>query len=153
MTKNKKGQALVEALAGLLVTVMFFTSCLKLWITAAEELKTEQKERQQQLCELSKNKRCQKDGGFILVTMLMQLMVLLFATQALVAIFLNEEFNWKVTNWCFDNALAAVTGGTAAKSSLSDIEGNFNSAAPHLIRIRTNTQGPFKIEDAAIDPS
>jgi len=147
---NKKGQALVEAAAGLLVSVLLFTSCLKLWATAVTELKAEQKARQIQLCNLTGTANCKKEGGFILITLLMQLSVLIFATHGLMAIFLNDEFKWNITNWCFENALASVTGAPSnTATSISDIERELNSKAPQLLQIQTNIQGPIKNENAS----
>ncbi|MCC2677544.1 MAG: hypothetical protein K0R29_120 [Pseudobdellovibrio sp.] len=145
---SRKGQALIEALAGLLVSVLFFTSCLKLWAIAVTELKNEQQERQLELCNLSGSANCKKEGGFVFISLLMQLTVLLFATHVLIAIFLTEDFKWKITNWCFESSLALLNGAQLEPaSSVSDIEDEFNLAAPQLISVKANLQGPFHNQD------
>jgi len=146
---SKKGQALIEAIAGLGVCAFFLTCCLKLWLTVVNEFKNEQAQRQYQLCILTQNEKCPANSGFVLITMLMNLTVLIFAAHVLIAIFLTEEFRWRASSWCFESGLQSVTGKSLATAAgLQTVENEMNSKAPALIQFKSETAGPINAFDS-----
>lgn len=149
---SKRGQALIEAIAGLGVCTLFLTCCLKLWITVVNDFKVEQLQRQNQLCVLTGKENCRPDSGFVLVSMLMKLTVMIFAAHVLIALFLTEEFRWKASNWCFENGLQSLTGKDFnSLSDLQNLENEMNSKAPLLIQFRSVVAGPVSSYDSAND--
>lgn len=139
---NKKGQALVEAVFGLGSCILFFACCLKLWMTAVAEIKDEQLAQQKQICELSRLQKC--EGGFVLMTTLLQLTVILFAGQILWALMTTNEYRWNMMNWCFEGGLQALTDSPSSfREKLQNLDIEKNKLMGGLLHFESKVIGPI----------
>lgn len=144
---SRKGQALIEALAGLSLSALLFVSCLKIWMIAVTDFKKEIQERETEVCSMTGSAKCTPDAGFVLVTMLMYLSVLVFSSFILIAMFLTEEFRWKISSWCFENGIVTVSGNLPAPATeLATIEREMNKTAPQVVQFRATFEGPVRTE-------
>ena len=139
---KRKGQALVEALAVLGLCLFFFSAWFKLLTGFLAEIKTEELRNQSQICRLSGKFGC--DSGFVLVTMLLYSVLIVFAGQLLLSLIVAGSFRWKALDLCFGESLLGLTAQPPSLiEKLKELENEANKLTRGILKIESRASEPI----------
>lgn len=121
---NKKGQALIEALAAVGLSTGFFIFSVSLVIQLLNEVKKDQQQLDTEICNMSSKPTsfCKKSStkGFVLISSLMQMMLLLFSIQVIYLLIIYKDLQFSSLTSCFENSLQQIESQQRNSESLSD---------------------------------
>jgi hypothetical protein len=150
---GNRGQALVESAVVSGFCIMFFLFCFKFFISFLHQLQEQQNQLEQEVCKMTDRNPCASDGGFVLVSTLIQLMAVIFAGHLVMAFMAVQDYRWRSLNSCFESGLQSVTG---ANVDVSEKIKQMNSERAHalspLINIETYASAPVASEPVTTGP-
>jgi hypothetical protein len=143
---KKNGQALIEALAVIFISVSFFTFAFSVFMKLFSEIKSEQQQLESQLCKLSRNKRSCNEKGFILISTLMQMLGICFGFTLIKILMLQNEVRFQALHYCLEESLQIVSTESVINLKLKEMLENYilekNKLAEGFLKIQTTLSAP-----------
>lgn len=145
---NKRGQALIEALAAVGITTAFFVCAIGLSTRLVDEVQKEKEQLEAEICKMNLNRssfcRSAKQKGFILISALMQTMLLLFCFQVIYLLIIYKNTEFESLSNCFEKSLQYLIANQAPYAAVLKAENtHLNNSVRSFAEIQTLLSDPI----------